>query len=1195
MTIASTSTSTMDELDPATLFNFASLHLHVPCHAPAEARAAPPPATSSSQIAHLGPDDKRKVDEWVSKIAEDQERNSAYLARTRSDETLSFYLVIKLPRQPTLDRAQAAAFFLPSSSSSSSTSSSSVNSAPHLLLTADASFVEGYDGATPVSVGETRPRPSLRPETHDAHDHDHDHDHDGDDPHQPHFHLSASTHSHSIGLGIGRPPSVLPSLDTANLSLLGGPKVPLTPSPLPTKRDKDLGYVKHVESVPLWSCTFDPSAQEMASDEEHPHEPTEGKGKGKETSGRVWVGRQGGDEGDGPWIGVWEFRGHVAYVRSQLVLPRLCLTLNVAFRDDPGLGEMMKKLGRDGAVGAGADHPDGDGGYDSDEYLVESFEDVNLLEGLSSVFPNGNDAPLHLPASRLPQPFPSPIMGPTTSRRPSRAMTLVDASTSGLTDGVLHPSIRRAVQRVLPVRSPIIVRMRAVPCPIHVAPPLTTSQNSTESNESASKRFVGGGGISSMGCDDPNEQRGLVMCVEVEGFGGTSHDPALESKEEAFEILSVEVEIAGATPSAITTTTTMGNGVAVDPRLGMVKGSMRSDVLVKPIGQEGKGAFPLVIGSTEQHNFLYAITVAPDAAQDVDVGFVRTIPAQVLPPLIPLVVATSPSQRFASRFGTGDGKTEGNEVERTRDGETRDAVTAGTSANLRNVTIVVRGRPVKASRTRTRGAYKTEGDDQPLESTWTNEDYVSATAPFASRWNTTLDVSSFAYRAPPRKTTFEHRERVNPFTLPPAVAASTARAARQSLIDNERRKTVRNSSQLSVEAETIAGSKRYTMASLAAMAARSPVLARHGGHHPSKMMMSDSPRSSMQINRALPSVPGQGQDSLTKRYFSLPPGGSPRTNAFASRPRSPFTFNPTNKVETPPPGWRASFPASLGGGTGAEGAEGTKWNGSGSTNTNATRDEPGRTSHQDAPAHRGGFTTTTIDHGQILVSVTLMPLRAIKKPHHSAVTYQDDNIAGDQDVDDEVRSLPSAVGHRASFKFPSPLPSPSPAAGSPQFQDTSSPKLDLSSPTPDAVESPQYRAPRVGLLDVFLVEVFVVNRSDQVKRFTVGVPAASEASDANLNPNTKAWYENPNTPTTTALQAAQARRDGRINTHVASLVALENDVRIGPLLPRSCASVTLRFLAIRPGAHALKELRMVDLATGLETRLNKPLAVVVEA
>ncbi|SCZ95182.1 BZ3500_MvSof-1268-A1-R1_Chr11-2g03336 [Microbotryum saponariae] len=394
MATASTSTSTAnpnpDELDPATLFNFASLQLHVPRHAasPDGSSSSPPPATSASSIAPLGPEERKSVDEWVSQVAEGEERKCAYLVgRRRSreealrlgagDESLPFYLVIKLPRQPVLDRAQAAAFFLPCTSTSSP--SGHLTLAPHLLLTADASFVEGCDPPTTTnasSTSRTQPRPSLRPET-TVQDPKDDED---DDPHRPHLHPSASpANSTSIGLGIGQSPTTsIPSLQTASLSMLGGPKVPLTPSPLPTKREKDLGYVKEVESVPLWSCTFDTGGDQSEHERER-FGVREAKGKRKQSGGRVWVGRLGGEQGDGPWMGVWEFRGDVAYVRSRLVAPRLCLTLNVAFRDDPGLGEMMRKLGRQGAAAGGVEHLDGEETYDPDEYLVESFEGARSL------------------------------------------------------------------------------------------------------------------------------------------------------------------------------------------------------------------------------------------------------------------------------------------------------------------------------------------------------------------------------------------------------------------------------------------------------------------------------------------------------------------------------------------------------------------------------------------------------------------------------------------------------------------------------------------------------------------------------------------------------------------------------------------------------------------------------------------------
>ena len=151
----------------------------------------------------------------------------------------------------------------------------------------------------------------------------------------------------------------------------------------------------------------------------------------------------------------------------------------------------------------------------------------------------------------------------------------------------------------------------------------------------------------------------------------------------------------------------------------------------------------------------------------------------------------------------------------------------------------------------------------------------------------------------------------------------------------------------------------------------------------------------------------------------------------------------------------------------------------------------------------------------------------------------------------------------------------------PTKEDSTAFELDPLSPTGSTTSqgaAGSKRSQRVGLLDVFLVEVFVLNRGNTVKRFTIGVPALKGEDEG-----------------------------GR----VASIVALDQDVRIGcvhstpsnliltrsshrPLAPQSCQSVRLRFLAVRPGAHTLEQLRIVDLATGCETRLENPLQIVVE-
>ncbi|GAA5975292.1 hypothetical protein JCM21900_001815, partial [Sporobolomyces salmonicolor] len=49
-----------------------------------------------------------------------------------------------------------------------------------------------------------------------------------------------------------------------------------------------------------------------------------------------------------------------------------------------------------------------------------------------------------------------------------------------------------------------------------------------------------------------------------------------------------------------------------------------------------------------------------------------------------------------------------------------------------------------------------------------------------------------------------------------------------------------------------------------------------------------------------------------------------------------------------------------------------------------------------------------------------------------------------------------------------------------------------------------------------------------------------------------------------------------------------------PLAPNTCASVGIRFLAIRPGSHVVEQLRLVDLSDGTETTLDRAVWVVVE-
>ena len=57
-------------------------------------------------------------------------------------------------------------------------------------------------------------------------------------------------------------------------------------------------------------------------------------------------------------------------MRSELVQPKLCLTVTMTFRDDPRLMELLERTSaKRASIGAVADVP-----VDDDEYMIESFD-----------------------------------------------------------------------------------------------------------------------------------------------------------------------------------------------------------------------------------------------------------------------------------------------------------------------------------------------------------------------------------------------------------------------------------------------------------------------------------------------------------------------------------------------------------------------------------------------------------------------------------------------------------------------------------------------------------------------------------------------------------------------------------------------------------------------------------------------------
>ncbi|BGP00595.1 Proteophosphoglycan 5 [Rhodotorula toruloides ATCC 204091] len=1153
---------------PAALFNGATLDI-VLSASPALLADAPPATT----IAGLADEQLvRDTDRWVERLLASKRRPALYF-----DERVSFHLVLSLPTSSTspLSRAQAATLLLHSLPQ------------PHLGLSADLSYVEG------------------------------------------------SPSSFSTGP---------PPLPTRTSSLTGSlaAKVPLTPAPFPALaagEDYASGQAKEVPSivgggtagggVQVANVTFD------------------------ESRGRAWVA-QGPSGG---WIGVWEFSADVAFVRTQFADPRLSLTVTVSLRDDPRLAVLLERA-QSGTVGEDLTNGmDGMAEEEDDDYMADSYDDVNLLSALSPIA----STPLHLPFSRLPPTFLPPMPPPSLPvPRPSRSFsvshtrTLSSSSAGGASSNdvsLLHPCLGRSIRRILPIRSPIRLEMRTFPCP------------------------VGALGLAEGGrVWERDEEDGVVLAVELSAPRGAPG-------REGFEVEGLEVSVEGAAGVGQPTRTNQQHDLEVrEIRLGSVA----------PTSDTAPKEWPILIsGSNAQQNFLYAIARVPSAASSAS-------PTNILSDLgrdessnvgtVPIAVASSPTQRFTARFGAEDGAASAL-VGGVGQGERRGSlVPAATAANdtatrqarawLRNVTVVVKGRPIVSGRTAADDGYAVPDAVEAIggNGATTDDDVESPTPAFHSRWHCTLDISSFARRSPPRPAIFQQplAPPVRPTSIAAPVLPSAALPAKPVSFPLRPASTAAN-----VEFESVAGSKRHTMSSLASLSLKSPVMTRKGSlgsppppvppHPPAPSRTStDRPVST----RALPPTPFSPPAPSTsasastgpKRFFSLPHAGHSATDVSNHSTSALASILPSitpTRTETPPPmsaptGKRSSLPVPHMGGLleRPKSAQRASW----VSNLVSGRDSA-TPSHSGAPSRTGSVnhgetswerrssiaTPVPAEHaappppaslglgleavdvpraepeqtkpmGKVLVSVSLVPLRQAKSRRPAAFAG---DASGASSIGRTNENLPpptlpglappspdpnaspgSGTPHHAAFSFPpaSPDPSSSPSGSpatpaSPVTAFSSAPSAAAARALAEHTNLATSRMPRINLLDVFLVEIFVFNQSDQVKRFTVGVPPEHMHGDATAREGKEVA---PAGPAGTVKGRKSASLLAEQDAKVARLVPLENDVRIGPLAPNSCASVGIRFLAIRPGSHVVEQLRLVDLSDGSETRLSRPLWVVVE-
>ncbi|GAA5849210.1 hypothetical protein JCM5353_001524 [Sporobolomyces roseus] len=894
-----------------------------------------------------------------------------------------------------------------------------------------------------------------------------------------------------------------------------------------------------------------------------------------EEEGEVWVGK-GVERNE--WVGVWKFNCPISPIRSQeLRNPKLAINVTVTFRDDPKLDRLLSSslpLNDSKADNEEVGEKEEVGNEEEDEeYMDDSYDDVNLLSSLSS-----SSTPFHLPFSRL------PLSDPSHARRHSRNRSLNANSLP-----FQEPLLRRSIQTTLDVKRALEVGLRTVRCSV----PDLEKQN-----------------------QDGEEGEGMVVCLEVGG-------PTSQSQEEEgmFEIESIGVRV---------------NGIGAKEGGG-------SDVDVREIAGLREGEKMRLKGGVDQHNFLYSLSLSSSTllqqqstspltqTSTIDGGGVGGKESS-----LPIAVATSPSQRFTARFGAGDENETGEgfeeyEMERRREREREREMRRREEKFKRNLEVVVRGRVlVKRKKEKDTGGYRVDEGEQEQEVE--EGEWISPTKNIESKWNYVIDISSFAYRPPPLQAYFlppaASTSNSQPFLRPTSIAVPPI-----PLLPPQSTTRPISTQTERIEVESIAGSKRHTMASLASLSLKSPVLNRRSSFAPPLPSTASPYRPPVQRN---PSNRGPSQSGSTantpRRFFSLPPNGQSEEPSSISS-SSNFLSNST-RTETPPPmiakqsspatarnslplppnpngqngePRRTSWMSGLGiGRPSAVAEEGrTSWDRRGSTtgtenglglgldggssssaSNNPLPPLPPRPSEIDNQEQYQYYHQT--DTGRVLITVSLVPLRQVKSRRRllESTLTNGGGVEGGDTSNLPPPVLPGALSppatHHASFSFPpsSSPNSPSPLA-SPNLNDT--PEQFSEAERTAALTS---RMPRVGLLDVFLVQLFVVNQTDQIKRFVVGVPGVKASESVG--------EEREGRLGGSARPGAKPEMSSREKDRVATLIPLENDVRIGPLAPNTCASLGLRMLAISPGPHVLEELKIVDLSDGSETRLKRPLWVVVE-
>ncbi|KAG1777814.1 TRAPP trafficking subunit Trs65-domain-containing protein [Suillus placidus] len=332
---------------------------------------------------------------------------------------------------------------------------------------------------------------------------------------------------------------------------------PHTPNPTPSSTEKDRKYAQSEGTLLLASIWG--------------HRPAD---LSKEKFSLLY------SEAKKAWLAVYELSLTVSFLRLSCSDPLLSLTVSTTLREKAVslsqanhpfvifLSEsgILAKLSASGISSfAKQQNQETDDVGEDDQ---TGLEEVNLLEGLSagSTIAPGSE-PLWLPSTRL---------GNVTRRELFSLLPVQPSSAQPLTSSPKRPpnaTLRKSFRKILQTVSGFRVRMRTVFVPHILFPEMDSG---TGFNSDAQEREAG------------NNERTVVLCVEVENSGESGSGVG-------FSVERVDVKIGGEGASA--------------KLIGWGEGAFEAEVETH--------TFPLLMGSMEQYNLLYAVSfLKPSADSD---------------------------------------------------------------------------------------------------------------------------------------------------------------------------------------------------------------------------------------------------------------------------------------------------------------------------------------------------------------------------------------------------------------------------------------------------------------------------------------------------------------------------------------------------------------------------------------------------